>query len=112
MKTLVHLVSGDENEQETGLAIVRNLLDDETDSIDDVAVVAQAGGIEAVTAGEDAEETVQSLLEEGVSFSACSNTLEMKGLDESDMVDGVETVPEGAVEATRLQDEGYAYLRP
>ena len=112
MKTLVHLVSGDETEQKTGLAIVKNLLDDETDSIDDVAVVAQAGGIDAVTAGGDAAETVQSLLGKGVAFSACSNTLEVKDLDESDLVSGVETVPEGAVEATRLQDEGYAYLRP
>ena len=112
MQTLVHLVSGDEAEQETGLAIVRNLLDDETDSIDDVAVVVQAGGIEAVRAGGDAEDDVRSLLASDVSFSACSNTLETKGMDESDLVDGVETVPEGAVEATRLQEEGYAYLRP
>ena len=112
MRTLVHLVSGDETERETGLAIVGNLLADESDSIDDVAVVAQAGGIEAVRAGGEAEESVRSYLEEGVSFSACSNTLESKDLSEDDLVAGVETVPEGAVEATQLQEEGYAYLRP
>ena len=43
---------------------------------------------------------------------ACSNTLETVDMDESDLVDGVETVPEGAVEVTRLQTDGYAYLRP
>jgi intracellular sulfur oxidation DsrE/DsrF family protein len=112
MQTVVHIVSGDESEQETGLAIARNLLDDETDSIDEVAVVAQAGGIEALTADGETQDTVVSLAEDDVSFKACRNTMEMKDLDENDLVESVEPVPEGAVEVTRLQDEGYGYLRP
>lgn len=112
MQTVVHLISGDETEQETALAIVENLLDDESGSIDDVAVVAQSEGIEAVTADGDHAERVRSLIDDGVSFKGCSNTLETMGLDESDLVDGIETVPEGAVEVTRLENEGYAYLRP
>lgn len=112
MQTVVHLISGDEAEQETALAIVENLLADESGSIDDVAVVAQSKGIEAVTRGGDHEEQVRSLIDDDVSFKGCSNTLEMMDLDESDLVDGIETVPEGAVEVTRLENEGYAYLRP
>lgn len=112
MQTVVHLLSGDETEQETSLAIARNLLDDETGSIDDVAVVAQAEGMEAVIAGEGNEKQVRSLLDDDVSFKACSNTLEMMDLDESDLIEGIEPVPEGAVEVTRLQNEGYAYVRP
>lgn len=112
MQSVVHIVSSDESEQETALAISRNLLDDESGSIDDVAVVAQAGGIKAVTAGGETEQKVRSLLDDGVSFKACSNTLEMMDLEESDLVEGIETVPEGAVEVTRLETEGYAYMRP
>ena len=112
MQTVVHLVSADESEQDTALAIVENLLNDESGRIDDVAVVAQAGGIEAVTADADSAEQVRALLDRGVSFKGCSNTLDLMDLEESDLVDGIEVVPEGAVEATRLQDEGYAYLRP
>ncbi len=112
MRTVIHLISGDETEQKTALAIAENLLADESGSIDGVAVVAQSEGIEALTAGGDHEEQVRSLLDDDVSFSGCSNTLDAMGLDEADLVDGVETVPEGAVEVTRLQDEGYAYLRP
>lgn len=112
METVLHLVSGDEDEQETTFKIARNLLDDESGSIDEVAVVAQAAGIEALTSDGEYRDHVQSLLEDGVSFKGCSNTLEALGLEEADLVDGVETVPEGAVEVTRLQDEGYAYLRP
>ena len=112
MKTVVHLVSGDESEHDAALAITGNLLNDETGSIDDVAVVVQAGGIDAVTTRGDHGEEVRSLLDRGVSFAACENTLDTNDLDESDLIDGVETVPEGAVEVTRLQDEGYAYIRP
>ncbi|MFC7230707.1 DsrE family protein [Saliphagus sp. GCM10025308] len=112
MQTVIHLISGDENEQETALAIARNILDDETGSIDDVAVVVQAGAVKAIQTGQETEKQVRALLDDGVSFKACSNTLEMMDLDESDLVTGVETVPEGAVEVTRLQTEGYAYMRP
>lgn len=112
MKTVVHLLSGDETERETALAIARNLLDDETDSIDAVAVVVQAGGIDSVVTGADTEGRVRSLLDDDVPFKACRNTLESNDLEESDLVEGVETVPEGAVEVTRLQTDGYAYIRP
>lgn len=112
MQSLIHLVSGDEAEQETSLAIARNLLDDESGSIDDVAVVVQAGGVTAIEAGQGSEEQVRDLLNDGVSFKACSNTLDMMDLEESDLVSGVETVPEGAVEVTRLESDGYAYMRP
>lgn len=112
MQSLIHLVSGDEAEQETSLAIARNLLDDESGSIDDVAVVVQAGGVRAIEAGQESEEQVRDLLNDGVSFKACSNTLDMMDLEESDLVSGVETVPEGAVEVTRLESDGYAYMRP
>lgn len=112
METVLHLISGDEAEQETTFDIARNLLDDESGSIDDVAIVAQSGGIEALTADGGREDRVRSLLDDGVSFKGCSNTLEALDLEESDLVDGVETVPEGAVEVTRLETEGYAYMRP
>lgn len=112
MQTVIHLLSGDESEQQSSLSIARNLLEDEAGSIDDVAVVVQADGIEAIKTGQESEAQVRDLLDDGVSFKVCSNTMEAKDLDESDLVSGVETVPEGAVEVTRLETDGYAYLRP
>ena len=112
MKSAIHLVSGDEAEHETALAIAKNLMDDETGSIDEVAVVVQAGGIDAVTTEGEHGEQVRTLLDRGVSFAACENTLDVNDLDESALIEGVDTVPEGAVEVTRLQEEGYGYLRP
>lgn len=112
MQSVIHLVSGDESEQDTALAIAENLVADESGSIEDVAVVAQAAGISAVTADGEFADRVASLIAEGVSVSACANTLDAMAMDESDLAEGIETVPEGAVEATRLQTEGFAYLRP
>ncbi|MFC7139428.1 DsrE family protein [Halosimplex aquaticum] len=112
MQSVLHLVSGDESEQETTLTIAKNLLEDESGDIDDVAVVAQAGGIEAITSDGGFTEEVESLAENGASFKACANTLEMEGIDESELLGNAETVPEGAVEVTRLENEGYAYMRP
>ena len=112
MQSVIHLISGDESEQETALAIAKNIREDENSDIEDVAVVAQSKGIEPLTSGGASEDEVQSLMDQGVSFKACANTLEMMDMDESDLIDGVEPVPEGAVEVTRLESEGYAYLRP
>ena len=112
MQTVFHLITGDPEEQKTALAIVGNLLDDDSVDLDDVAVVAQSSGIEPVTTGGDGSDEVESLVERGVSFRACGNTLELKDVAESDLVDGVETVPSGAGELTRLQSDGYAYIRP
>ena len=112
MQTVVHLSSGDESEQETALAIARNLLDDESGSIDDVAVVAQADGIAALTSEGEFEDGVESLSDDGVPFKVCSNTMETMDTHESDRLGNAETVPEGAVEVTRLENEGYASMRP
>jgi len=68
MQSVIHLVSGDETEQRTALNIARNLLEDESDQIDDVAVVAQAGGIHAPTSDGDYAEDVRSLMDDGVPF--------------------------------------------
>ena len=112
MQTVFHLIADDPQQQQTALSIAENLTKDDSVEIDDVAIVAQADGIEPLTVGGDGSDTVESLLESGLSVKACSNTLDLKDLAESDLVDGVETVPSGGGELTRLQSEGYAYIRP
>ncbi|WP_135806470.1 DsrE family protein [Halorussus marinus] len=112
MRTVFHLITGEEAQQQTALTVAENLSNDETVEMDDIAVVAQAEGIEPLTAGGDGSETVADLLAAGISFKACSNTLDTMDLSESDLVDGVETVSSGVGELTRLQDDGYAYIRP
>lgn len=112
MQTVFHLIQGDSEDRKTALTIAENLTQDETVEMDAIEVVAQADGIEPLTADGEDSDHVRSLLDDGVAFKACGNTLDMEDLDEADLVDGVETVPTGAGELTRLQDEGYSYIRP
>ncbi|APX97677.1 DsrE family protein [Natronorubrum daqingense] len=112
MQTVFHLTTDNHDEQRTTLTIAENLTKDDSVEMDDVAVVAQSHGIEPLTADGEGNETVESMLESGISFKACANTLELKELTEEDLLEGVETVPSGGGELTRLQHEGYAYIRP
>ena len=112
MQTVFHLITGDPDQQRTALTLAENLSEDDTVDMDDIVVLAQADGIEPVRAGGSDEDRVRSLQEKEIAFSACGNTLELKGMEESDLVDGVDVVPSGVGELTRLQDEGYAYIRP
>ncbi|WP_132061520.1 DsrE family protein [Halorussus amylolyticus] len=112
MQTVFHLIAGEPDERKTALTIAENLANDESVEMDDIAVVAQSKGIEPLRADGDGSEQVESLLGSGISFKACGNTLDTMDLDESELVDGVETVPSGAGELTRLQHDGYAYIRP
>lgn len=111
MRTVFHLMDGDPDAQENGLTIVQNLTEDGTVDLDDIAVVVQAEAIEAVTPGGSTDDLVESLLDAGVSFRACGNTLDMFDLTDDDLIDGVETVSSGAGELTRLGNDGYAYIK-
>ena len=112
MQTVFHLTTDDHDEQQTTLTIAENLTKDDSVEMNDVAVVAQSHGIEPLTADGEGSDTVESMLESGISFKACHNTLELKDLTDEDLLEGVETVPSGGGELTRLQHEGYAYIRP
>lgn len=109
---MFHLISGDSNEQELALTLAENLTQDETIEMDDVTVLAQGEGIDPVTAGGDHSDHVETLIDDGVTFKACANTLDMFDIEEADLVSGVETVSSGVGELTRLQNDGYAYIHP
>ena len=112
MRTVVHLIQDDAEDRKSALAITKNLTQDETIELDNVAVVAQGNGIEAVRADSEGSEHVESLLDDGVSITACQNTMDMHDLTDDDLVSGVQTAPSGVGELTRLQGDGYAYIRP
>jgi intracellular sulfur oxidation DsrE/DsrF family protein len=110
-QTVFHLIGDDPDEQELVLTLAENLANDETIDMADIAVLAQAEGIDPLTRDGSGSDHVRSLIDEGISFKACSNTLDMFDIDESDLVEGVETVSSGVGELTRLQNDGYAYIR-
>jgi intracellular sulfur oxidation DsrE/DsrF family protein len=94
------------------VAKVENLLADEAVAIDAVAVVIDDG--ETITRlhsdSADADD-LRALLDEGVALGVCNNAARHPAVSKSDLLDGVEVVSSGVGEFTRLQHEGYAYIR-
>jgi len=84
-----------------------------------LVVVTYGPGIDFLL--EDAEDrrgepyafAVSNLVEKGVKFSVCNETLHARSIDKEKVLDTVTIVPSGISEIARLQiKEGYAYLKP
>lgn len=61
------------------------------------------------------QQKIDALKMQGVQFDVCANTLKGKAVDyKKDLydVDTKDVVPSGVAELVRLQQQGYAYLRP
>ena len=91
-------------------AKVRNLLEDETLDVEHVAVVVDRPTvIDAVAL--DLGETTAALVELGATIKLCSNAATGADAVEADFGEGVEFVSSGVGELTRLQDDGWTYIR-
>ena len=65
-------------------------------------------------ATEKQQTTISNLKEQGVSFSVCANTLKGKKIEIDDLFDVAQAdiVPSGVAELSKLQQEGYTYIKP
>ena len=80
-----------------------------------VALVHAAAWVMVAKAKADPAQVdkMKSLIEQGAVFAVCANTLNDNGLDpERDLAIPVKVVPAGVAELVKLQQEGYAYLKP
>ena len=55
---------------------------------------------------------VQNLINKGVIFSLCNNSLRSNKIDPSLLIQNVHIVPTGVKELMIKQHEGYAYIKP
>lgn len=112
MSTVFHFSESGESEQKHALNNVANLLSTDMVETEETVLVANGAGIYLLAAERSYfPDRVRSLLSEGASFRACSNSMEALNVAESDLIDGVEVVPAGVGELTLLQAaEGYAYI--
>ena len=111
LKAVIHVNFADAERQKAGLKNVTNILKEEKDAA--VVVVCHGGGIGLLVKdkSEHADE-VARLIKEGVRFAACENTLRDKSIPKANLLPGVATVPSGAVEVIRKQQDGYGYFKP
>ena len=112
LKAVVHVNFADAERQKHGLKNVTNMLK-EVNGAAEIEVVCHGGGIGLLVKekSEHADE-VAKLVTAGVRFAACENTLRDKSIPKESLLPGVVTVPSGAVEVVRKQQEGYGYFRP
>jgi intracellular sulfur oxidation DsrE/DsrF family protein len=110
MSTVFHF-SGGEQEQGHAVANVANLLGDDSTTVEDVVLVANGAGIKLVTTDSTVADGVRSLVDRNVRFAACRNSMDAFDYADGDLLAGVETVPAGVGELTKLQADGYAYIK-
>lgn len=112
LRAVVHVNFADAERQKHGLKNVTNMLKAEGGTAE-VVVVCHGPGIALVVKDKspDAAE-VERLIKEGVNFAACENTLKDKGIPKKNLLPGVTTVPSGAAEVVRRQQDGFGYFKP
>lgn len=95
---------------------IRNHLD--TDPTAKITVVTHAQGVDFLMEGaKDANGSayagpVSALKSRGVAFEVCEITLKNRNLKKEAFLQEVDFTPSGVVRLTKLQLQGYAYIRP
>jgi uncharacterized protein len=114
-KVLYHVNLG--NEQATdALRNINNHL--AVDPSAKIVVVTHSKGVDFLLEGAEDENknayagTVAKLAAKGVEFRVCQITLERRKIDPKKLIPEGKLVPSGVVEVTKLQSQGYAYLKP
>ncbi len=99
-----------------GLRNIRNHLD--TDPGAKITVVTHADGVDFLLEGaKDANGgpfagPVAALVARGVRFEVCEITLRNRNLKRDQFIQEAEFTPSGVVRLTKLQKEGFAYIKP
>lgn len=110
-RVVFHIPEGDVAYGKRALENVTNLRADETVDVS-ISVVANGGGLEHLYSDARTADTVRELLDAGVEFFACENTIERSDREPDELVDGVSVASSGVGELTRQQTAGAGYIRP
>jgi len=98
----------------SALRNIRNHLDTAPDTT--IEVVAHAQGVDFLMADYKDAATVgplvSALASRGVKFEVCEITLKNRKLNKDQFVLEADFTPSGVVQLTRLQQQGYAYIKP
>ena len=113
---VVYHVNDTQSQALAALRNIRNHLD--TDPSAQITVVTHALGVDFLMEGmKDRTEapfaaTVAALRNRGVKFEICEITLKNRNLKREQFIAEADFTPSGVVRLTKLQREGYAYIKP
>lgn len=114
-KVVYHVNLGNEQATDALRNISNHLAIDPTAKI---VVVTHSAGVDFLLEGAEDKNgnpysgPVAALAAKGVEFRVCKITLERRKIDPKKVIPEAKLVPSGVVEVTKLQQEGYAYLKP
>jgi intracellular sulfur oxidation DsrE/DsrF family protein len=113
---VVYHVSDAQTQALAALRNVRNHLD--TDPTAKITVVSHGAGVDFLMEGaRDRSEAayeplVAALRGRGVAFEVCEITLKNRNLKREQFIQEADFTPSGVVRLTRLQMQGWAYIKP
>lgn len=110
MKALFHLNLIDASKQSELLGNIQNLIDDKKVEVEKIAAVINADAVDMVKEDSEAAEFIEDFPNK-VSFFACSNSLQNRGIEEEELAESVEAVPSGVGKLNELQEDGYNYVK-
>lgn len=78
-----------------------------------LAVVFYAKSLDMVTKGKSvvADEVIKYAANKNVAFKVCEVALKSNNIDKSQLLPGVETIPDGIYEIITLQHDGWGYIK-
>ena len=100
----------------TGLRNARNQLD--TEPTTQIIFVTHGEGVDFLMEGANDRNgspyaaTVAALVNRGVKFEVCEITLKNRNLKKEQFIQEADFTPSGVVRVTKLQRQGYSYLKP
>jgi len=115
LRVVVHINFAKSTDQKLAMSNVENILKaaGEDGLKAEVEVVSHADGIRLVEkARTELADEVAVVINQGVRFVACQNTMRQRSIRPEDLLPGVGMVPSGAYEIVRRQQEGYSYFKP
>jgi uncharacterized protein len=112
-KVIFHLDEPSKGRADQVFMNITNLLNDLGDGDVKVELLANGGGVRALTKGPEGQaDQVELLAKRGVRFVACQHSMEHLNVGREDLLELVEVVPAGVSELVKKQTEGWAYIRP
>lgn len=113
---VIYHIDNSEGQALKGLRNIRNHLD--TDPTAKITVVTHAEGVDFLLTGakdrtgNEYAAPVAALKARGVKFEVCEITLRNRNIKKEQFIEEADFTPSGVVRLAKLQQQGYAYIKP
>ena len=110
-KVVFDLTSKDSLDQQAVIRWLKEITNERPDA--KMEVVMYAKGVNMVTKDKSAvaNDVTQLATNKNISFKVCAIALKNQGIDKSQLLPGVEVVPDGIYEIISKQREGWGYIK-